>query len=312
MNITDVDDKIIEASKKNKKTIKEVTENNDSGLERELNELHKQIKEKKGYDVFIKFAKKMIDNSGGIKKEKFQEMMNIITTLQKFENGSDKGGGDEEKKEIYETRKKMFLHILDTLEEIKIMTKTMKKFGKQKYDRILNEFTRDRGKKRKEKRNKKASKFLNKEMAKLKKKTAKANKAVAAMKRYMNRKPKTKKKKDKKEEEGKKEEGKKEELNEEEKERVIKIEKGRELFELTKTEFGIQSKQYLEVQKHVLAPTKKTRKALNPIFIDKFKDKTRKKRAIELLDKYDKWLQSRIPKPKKNFMDEELQKMTAK
>jgi len=290
--------------------LKEVTENNISGIENELNDLHKQIKEKKGYDVFIKFAKKMIDNSGGIKKEKFQEMMNIITTLQKFENGSDKGGGDEEKKEIYETRKKMFLYILDKLEEMKIMTKTMKKFGKQKYDRILNEFTRDRGKKRKEKRDKKGSKFLNKEMAKLKK-TAKANKAVAAMKRYMNRKPKTKKKKDKKEEE-KKEEGKKEELSEEEKERLIKIEKGRELFELTKTEFGIQSKQYLEVQKHVLAPTKKTRKALNPIFIDKFKDKTRKKRAIELLDKYDKWLQSRKPKPKKNEMDEELQKMTAK
>ena len=64
-------------------------------------------------------------------------MLDKITELQKLKNGSDKGGGDEEKKEIYETRKTIFLHILDTLEEIKIMTKTMKKFGKQKYDRIL-------------------------------------------------------------------------------------------------------------------------------------------------------------------------------
>ena len=42
--------------------LKQVTENNISGLENELNDLHKQIKEKKGFDVFIKFSKKMIDN----------------------------------------------------------------------------------------------------------------------------------------------------------------------------------------------------------------------------------------------------------
>ena len=98
--------------------LKQVTENNISGLENELNDLHKQIKEK-GFDVFIKFSKKMIDNAPEDKKAKFQEMLNNITMLQKLKNGSENVGGDEEKKEKYETRKKTFLYILDKIEETK-------------------------------------------------------------------------------------------------------------------------------------------------------------------------------------------------
>ena len=295
--------------------LKQVTENNISGLENELNDLHKQIKEKKGFDVFIKFSKKMIDNAPEDKKEKFQEMLNNITMLQKLKNGSDNVGGDEEKKEKYETRKKTFLYILDKIEETKIMTKTLKKFGKQKYDKILNVFTS--GKKRQEKRDNKGNKFLNKEMAKLKRKTAKANRAVSAMKRYMRRKPKTKKKPpggEEKEEEGKKEE--KEELSEEAKENIIKMEKGRELFLIIKTEFGLTSDQYFKVKQHVLSPTRDSRKELDTSVLDKFPKKPesvqRKKRAIELLDKYDQWIESRKPKPKKNPDDEELIKSLAK
>lgn len=290
--------------------LKEVTKNNISGIENELNDLHKQIKEKKGFDVFIKFSKKMIDNAPEDKKEKFQEMLNNITMLQKLKNGSDNVGGDEEKKEKYETRKKTFLYILDKIEETKIMTKTLKKFGKQKYDKILNVFTS--GKKRQEKRDKKGNKFLNKEMAKLKRKTAKANRAVSALKRYMRRKPKTKKKPPGAEEdEGKKEE--KEELTEEAKENIIKMEKGRELLEIIKTEFGLTSDQYFKVKQHVLTPTRDSRKELDTSVLGKFTKKPeslqRKKRAIELLDKYDQWLESRKPKTKKNKDDENLIKL---
>ena len=85
-----------------------------------------------------------------IKKKKFQEMLNNITMLQKLKNGSDNVGGDEEKKEKYESRKKTFLYILDKIEETKIMTKTLKKFGKQKYDKILNVFTSGKKDKKKE------------------------------------------------------------------------------------------------------------------------------------------------------------------
>ena len=73
------------------------------------------------------------------------------------------------------------------------------------------------------------------------------------------------------------------------------------------------SNQYFKVKQHVLSPTRDSRKELDTSVLDKFPKKPesvqRKKRAIELLDKYDQWIESRKPKPKKDPDDEKLIKL---